>query len=570
MERPWKDRWFGLEDGFMNELREQISRAQRRLHLEQFLARCVWCLSAALAAALVAIAVPRVVAIEGLPANWDAIWFLGSLVLGVVAAGVWTLVSHRSALDAAIEVDQRFGLRERIASSISLSDEERQTEAGQALVKDAVRAASRIDVGDKFRLRLTQRAWAPLVPAALTFLVILFFNPSTATSSLDPNTPAVVAKQINTAAESARKKLEEQRKEAERRGMKDAEGLFKKIEAQTKDLSERKDVDRTKAAVKLNDLARQLADRRKQLGGKEGLQKQLQNMKSFDHGPAEKIADAMKNGDFQQAAEALEKLAQQLRDGKLDPQQKAELAKQLQQMQDKLAEASQAHQQAMENLQKQIEQQKAAGDMAKAGELQEKLDQMAGQSEQMQQMQQLSECLGDMQKGMKQGDGKKAAEAMQKMADQLSQMQQEANEMEMLDSAMDQLQMAKDAMSCQSCQGAGCEACEGSKFALSGKSKPSNKPGGGIGTQRGNHRPSNDNPDTNSRKSQVRGKPGPGAGVYAGTIAGPNIKGNVEASIQQEMASFQGSESDPLTTDGLPRNRREHAEEYFNSLREGK
>jgi hypothetical protein len=35
------------------------------------------------------------------------------------------------------------------------------------------------------------------------------------------------------------------------------------------------------------------------------------------------------------------------------------------------------------------------------------------------------------------------------------------------------------------------------------------------------------------------------------------------------MASFRGSETDPLTTQELPRNRREHAEEYFNSLREG-
>ena len=43
----------------MNELREQIARAQRRLNFEQFLARCVWCLSAALAAALVAIVLPR-------------------------------------------------------------------------------------------------------------------------------------------------------------------------------------------------------------------------------------------------------------------------------------------------------------------------------------------------------------------------------------------------------------------------------------------------------------------------------------------------------------------------------
>ena len=38
---------------------------------------------------------------------------------------------------------------------------------------------------------------------------------------------------------------------------------------------------------------------------------------------------------------------------------------------------------------------------------------------------------------------------MAKMAEQLDQMQQEMNEMEMLDAAMEQLEMAKDAMACQ-------------------------------------------------------------------------------------------------------------------------
>ena len=45
--------------------------------------------------------------------------------------------------------------------------------------------------------------------------------------------------------------------------------LFKQIEQGTKDLPRKQDVDRTKAAVKLNDLAKQLEERREQLGGKD-------------------------------------------------------------------------------------------------------------------------------------------------------------------------------------------------------------------------------------------------------------------------------------------------------------
>lgn len=553
----------------MNELRDQISRARRRLVLEQFLVRSVWCLFASFIVAAVAIALPRVVSIADLPERWDQLWFAAAAALGLAAAAVWTVIARRTALDAAIEIDRRFELRERIASSISLSEAEQQTEAGRALVRDAVRAAGRIDVGDKFHVQLGRQAWLPLVPAAVAFLLMTLGSPSTATSSLDPNAPAAVAKQIKTAAESARKKLAEQRKDAERKGLKEAEGLFKKIEAGTNELAEKKDLDRTKAAVKLNDLARELAERRKQLGGKEGLQKQLQNLKSFGKGPAEKIAEAMKQGNFQEAAKEIEKLAKELRDGKLDDAGKAELAKQLEQIQQKLAQAAADHQQAMENLQKQIDAARQNGDLAKAGEMQQKLDQLSNQSQQMQQMQQLANQMGQMQQAMKDGNAAKASDSLQQMAQQLSQMQQEANEMEMLDAATDQLQMAKDAMACQNCQGAGCEKCQGN-LAMNGAARQSNQPGKGIGVGRGNGRPPDSEPKTSTRDTQVRVKPGRGAAVYAGTIAGPNIKGEVEATIQQELASFSDSSTDPLTTEQLPRNRREHAEEYFNSLRDGK
>ncbi len=553
----------------MNELREQIARARRRLVLEQFLVRSVWCLFASFFVAVVAIALPRMVSIADLPERWDQLWFLAAIVLGLGAAAVWTAIARRTALDAAIEIDSRFELRERVASSISLSEAELHTEAGQALVRDAVRAASRIDVGDKFRVRLGRRAWLPLAPAAIAFLLMTFGSPSTATSSLDPNAPAVVAKQINTAAESARKKLADERKEAERMGLKDATGLFQRIEAGTKELAEKKDLDRTKAAVKLNDLARELEQRRQQLGGKDGLQRQLKSLKSFGKGPAEKIAQAMKQGDFDEAAREIEKLAKELRNGKLDAAGKAELEKQLDAMRQNLADAAADHQQAIDDLQKRITAARQSGDLAKAGEMQQKLDQLTNQSPQFGQLEQLADKLGMMQQAMKDGDAQKAADAMQQMSQQLSQMQQDANEMKMLDNALAQLQSAKNAMTCQNCQGAGCEMCQGN-LAANNAASQSNKTGKGIGTGRGNGRAPESEPKTSTRDAQVRVKPNPGAAVFAGSVAGPNVKGEVQATIQQELATFGDSSADPLTTEQLPRNRREHAEEYFNRLREGK
>jgi methyl-accepting chemotaxis protein len=553
----------------MNELHQQVARARRRLVLEQYLGRCVWCLFAALVVAAIAVAVPRVFAISNLPERWDSAWLIGALVTGLVAAAVWTLVARRTSLDAAIEIDKRFDLRERVASSLSLSKDELNTEAGQALLKDAVRAAGRIDVNDKFRVRLDRRAWLPLVPAVLAFLVVAFFNPREATSSVDPAAQAKEQEQTKKAMDSFRQKLEEQKKLAKEQGLNPEDGLFKQLEQGAKELTEKKDIDKSKAAVKLNDLAKQLEERREQLGGKESMQKQLQNLKNLGAGPAEKIAEAMKQGDFKKALEEVNKLAKDIKEGKLDAQAKEQLAKQLEQMKEKMEAAAQAHQQAMEDLKKQIEQEKQRGNIAKAGELQQKLDQMQQQLPQMNKLQQLANQMGQAQKGLQQGDAQKAAQAMAQMAQQMEQMQQEMNEMKMLDAAMNQLDMAKDAMMCKNCNGEGCEMCQGG-MAKNGEGKKDGKPGRGMGKGVGIGPRPEEQDKTNTRDTQVRQKPGQGAAVIGGFVDGPNIKGEVGQSIKEEMANLSAEPADPLTSDRLPHTEREHAEEYFKALREGR
>jgi hypothetical protein len=553
----------------MDQLRQQVARARRRLILEQFVRRLVWCLLGAVSIAAIALAVPRVVLVETLPDNWDAAWFIGSLAAAFLAALLWTAVSRRSALDAAMEIDRRFELSERIASSLSLSDEDQASEAGRAVVDDALRAVRRIDVEEKFRVQLDRHAWWPLVPAAIAFVLVTFVD-RRAESSIDPQSVAAVQKQVKHSAESLRKKIEQRTKQAREKGLKEAEGLFKQIEQGTRELAEKQGLDRTKAAVELNDVARKLEERRQQLGGKNGLKEQFQKMKNLDAGPAEKAAQAMKQGDWQKAIEEVEKLAKALREGKLDAQAKEQLAQQLQQMKEKLEAAAQAQQQAMDELKKQIEKQKQQGNLTKAGELQQKLDKLQQQQPQMDRMQQMAQQMDQVQQAMQQGNAQQASEAMAQLGQQLDQMQQETNELEMLDAAMNELEMAKDAMACAECQGEGCEACQGALGNMGGGKDFAGKPGMGMGQGRGiGPRPDEKN-DTNLRDTRVRQKPGQGAAVLSGMVEGPNIRGEVAQNIKVEMNTLTAEPADPLTSDRLSKSRRQHAEQYFQKLREGK
>lgn len=555
----------------MDQLQRQVARARRRLVFEQFLARLVWCLIAALSIAAVAVAAPRLFVIEGLPANWDMTWLLGALSAGLVAALCWTLIRHRSPLDAAIEIDRRFDLRERVASSLSLAPEEESSEIGRAVVSDAVRAVSRIEVDEKFRVRLDRRAWWPLVPAAIAFVLVTFVENRQAASSIDPATLAHTQKQVKTSVESLRKKLDELKKQAEKeKDLKAAEGLFKQIEQGTKELAEKEKIDRTQAAVKLNDLAKQLEERRQQLGGKDGLKQQFESMKNLGQGPADKMAEALKQGDWQKALQEVKDMEAKLRDGKLDATDKQQLAKQLEQMKEKLEAAAQMRQQAMDDLKKQIEQQRRQGNLAKAGELQQKLDQMQKQAEQMNQLQQLAQQMGQMQQALQQGDNQQAAQAMAKLADQLAQMQQQMDELEMLDAAMNQLEMAKDAMACEACQGEGCKNCQGNLASMNMGNMFSRNPGMGMGEGRGaGPRPDERNP-TNVRNTSVKQDYRRGAATFGGLVDGPNLKGDVSQSIKEEMATLSAEPEDPLTRERLSKSQREQAEQYFKLLREGR
>lgn len=566
----------------MDPLREQVARARRRLVWEQFLGRCGWCLCAALAVAVVAMAVPRVLVIAGLPGGWDMWCLVGGLVAGLIAAVLWTYLSHRSLLEAAMEIDRRFDLRERVASSLSLSMEDAASDAGRAVADDAIRAVRRIEVGEKFPVPSDRRAWLPLVPAALALLLVAFVGIRQAASSANTEQSADVTEQVQRSVESARKKMAERSRQAKEQGLELAEGLFDEIERQAGKLAEKKNVDRTEAAVQLNDLAKQLQERQRQLGGKDGLKKQFQGLTQPGPGPADKAAEALRRGDFASAQQEIDDLQQQLQDGRLDQPAQQQLADQLGKMQQQLEDTVRAYEQAEANLQQQADEQRRQGNLADAGQTQQQLDELHEQQPLMDGLQQFSIQLGQCQQGIRQGNASRTNSALGQMSQQLGQMHQQSSEGEMLNDALEQLQLAKSAMTCSHCQGEGCAECQGNasgSMASDTHTKPStgsspgqtNRPAGqGIGTGPGGDLLSGQARGGVSelRDERVRAKPGKGPGVFGGWVEGPNVKGQVAEAIKQEMATHAAEPADPLTSEQLPRSRRDQAEQYFRLLRE--
>ena len=247
-----------------------------------------------------------------------------------------------------------------MASSLSLSECDLDTPAGRALLADAVQAVRRVDVGERFPIRLGRRAWLPLVPALLAVVLVTLIDNREAKSGDDPQSTVITKTVQKNTTEALRKRMIERRKEAAKAGLKDAEELFRELEKGAEKLKDKSTIERKQALVKLNDLSKQLAERRDKLGGEQELRKQFEQMKNLSRGPGDKLADSIRKGQWKTAMQELEKLRKQIAEGKLDDETKQQLVKQLDEMQKKLQEAADAKKQAVDNLKKQIEKRAAA------------------------------------------------------------------------------------------------------------------------------------------------------------------------------------------------------------------
>jgi hypothetical protein len=423
---------------------------------QQFLRIIAWSLSIALLIAVLGLAISKIWVLQVDMSLWAWSWIGGSLVAGLLAAAVWTYLARRAPIEAAIELDQRFQLKERVSSALILSASDMQTDAGRALLNDAVRSVGRIDVRDNFPVRMTWHAFLPLLPAALIFVLVTFVP-----DAVPPKNAAVEAKtaveseQVKRSAEELQKRLERAKEKASAKGLDEAELLFKQIQNGISDLANRNDVNKKKALVKINDLAQTIEQRRQRFGGADKLRDKLNQLKDLTPGPANKISQAMKEGDFQKALDELKNLQDKLRNGELNAEEERQLAEQLEQLQNKLQDMVNAHEEAKRALEEEIQRKKDAGDLHEAGKLQKQLDALNQMNNQMRKLQDMAEGLGQCQQCMKNGDAQGAAAQLDQLADSLQEMQAELDQLETLDEMLDEIAMAKEAMNCKQCAGGG-------------------------------------------------------------------------------------------------------------------
>ena len=507
--------------------------------------------------------------------QWNWSWIGGGFAVGVLSAIAVALFKQGSRLSTAIEVDSRFGLKERLSSALALNESDRSTEAGQALVEDAVRRAETIEVAEQFRFQPSQQMWLPVLPVVLALALV--FVPNAVAAEVAPPKPDIKKQEAKIAIEEARKKLQKKAKEMEARGLKDAAQNMKSLQKKIDNMSSKLNDDKKQTLVELNNIKKSVEDRQREIGGSsKEMKKQLKQLNRINDGPAKKLSEAINEGDFKEAGQAIKDLLTKMKEGKLSDSEKRKLAKDIDKIANELKKLAERHEQAKQELKDKIKKATEQGDLEKAAKLQQKLEKKQQQDQQMKKMKKMAEKLQNCADCMKQGNGQPkqgqpgqkpgqqqgnqpsdaqmqdAMEALEDMEGMMKDLEGDMDELQDLEDVMKDLQQAKN----------DCNGCEGGQ--------PGKEPGWqdwAKGEGRGGGLRDKAETDTGTFKSRVKGRLQRGETVVTGNADGKNITGKSISEVREIAKSSMQKRSDPLENQKLPKSQREHARQYFENLR---
>jgi hypothetical protein len=539
----------------------QVTRARRRL-IAQVLLRhlaVAWTIGLLLTAGWM-VAEPYAVATPPEWLRWAVLG--GSVGVLTLLAVLQTIRRAPSRTDAALALDDRFGLRERIVTVLSLTPDLHQTPAGSALLADAQTRVGGLKVREKFPVGLPRSS--VLVPAGglAVALVAIFYNPSfqTAQGETVQNQVAPAKKnEIEKKLAELAKKPRTPEKPGERQKSED----LKRLEARLDEI-----------AKKPRDTTQQLRDRIKDMTPLEEefkklerdrtekarmLQQQLQakdKMQPNDvpkDGPAKEFSKSLSEGDLEKAKEQLDKLTKKLENNELTEKEKEQLGKQL----DDLAKK-------MDRMSEQKDKQEQLKKLAQQGKLspealEREMDKIKKENEKLKDLQKLAQKLGQCQQCLNKGDGGQAAKALGEASEQLRKMDLDEQELQDLKDQLDRLKDAKSSM---------CKACDGDGEGESDRPNFGDNMGRG-GRQEGaqGRRPDGEQGKIRSfdarQQTQFNNK---GQKIFDGYAPGQAFKSKPGTELVGEIQQAAQQAPDAIEVQRIPKAARDMAKGYFKNL----
>ena len=468
----------------MDKIRQQVANASRRLFFQAWLNWLNWAVLGCFSIAFILLLLPKLIEWEGLPERWVMYCWSAAGVLSLFGATAIAWWKRPSALNAAVEIDRRYSLQERCSSVLAIDavdSKALETGVGQALIRDAENQLERIDLRDHFPVRpAPQWAWVALPLAACAALssvpdAISAQRATVRTSKQD----RVVA--VKNATDPILKALQKRIEQAEETGDQEAADAFKRLEGQVQKLQKGQDPDPKKVIADLNEIKKELQQKRDTFGDSESFKESLESLKDLDRGPGESMAKAMQEGDFGKAKDEIAQLAAKMAEGKLDPEQTKQLQNQMQKLREAMKESQEKRKDLIAEAKRELQDAEREGNTQKVARLRKELEKLESSTRSSQAMEKLERQMGALEKSLESGDKQAALDAMDSMQEQFEKLELDQKAADDLESMIQEINDAKESSKCTECNGEGCEQCQGDSQSGSQSGKKSGNKSGGAG-----------------------------------------------------------------------------------------
>lgn len=375
-------------------------------------------------------------------------WAVVTALLGAATLTGIVVASLRApdGVAAALALDDRFGLKERVTTLLTLTPAQIESAPGQALLDDVNSRVNALAVASRFPLTVP---WSrTLLPGGALALAVAacFIDPLLAGLRFglhDAKAEQTVnTKEIQQQLDNLRKVSQERPTDQPKSDqLKELEEAWDKLIKAPIDLNDKEKV--RERVGELRKLEEKMKDRLNDLKEKtektDALKKQLENLavkgdKQMKEGPAKDFQDALAKGKFAKAQEALQKLKKELDQKKLTPEKQKELAEQFKQVEEKLKRLMDDHDLA-KKLQKDLKDGKIDPE-----QLQREMNQN------FKELKELADLMGQCARGLEAGSGDEAGEKLGKLIGKLDDLKLTEDELKELINDKDLLEDALEAM----------------------------------------------------------------------------------------------------------------------------
>ncbi|MEQ8769095.1 MAG: hypothetical protein RIB60_01145 [Phycisphaerales bacterium] len=568
----------------MDDIRRVIDAAGRRLLFNDWLARLTVLLTVVLGVAFAARVGQKLVPFD---VPWATAWLIGAGV-ALVLAGVWAIAARKKELEIAQHVDERAGLRESLSTALVVA--KAQDGWSRNVVESAGERAKRVVVRDTVPIT-APRLWA--MPAALLLaLAAVWWLPSYDVTGMFAEREQAEEQQreiqeVRAEAQAAEEKIQELMSKAGMEVDDEGEAADEQPEIDPNAPITPEDV-RREAIKKLTNLADQLDEKlneSEEAKALEALNRSMRQLKTPGEGPGSEMAKQMARGNYEQAQQELEKLAEQIASGEMSEEQKQQLAKNLEAMSEQLRELADQRQQLEEQLQAAGYSAEQAQQMARdpsqmQQQLQQNQDLSQEQKQQLQQQAQAQQRASDSMNGacnamsqMAQGlqnpsqqGGQQSMDGAQAMGQQLSQMEMMQAEMQSAQMAMSEAQAQLQRMGQGMCEGSSPGQGQGMNGAWRmGESTAMGSGSGGPGRGNG-FGPEAQATDYMVRKEKANVNTGEGPVIASTLVHGAQIRGESKQTFSAVATSARAEAAEAIEHSRVPRRHESAVQHYFGRL----